>query len=531
MKNRKKIDPVPSSRKVATAEQMRALDREAIEVYKIPGIVLMENAALGVVHAMEDRYGELRGKKVVVVCGKGNNGGDGFAVARHLVNRGMKVTVFAAGDPDRLRGDAAVNHQVCRKMAIPPRVIAAVRELRRLATSLKKCDLVVDALFGTGINPPVRGAAAEVIERINRSDRPVVSVDLPSGLSADTSAVLGAVVRADLTVTFGLLKISLTQYPSLSVAGDVVVADISLPAQCLETAEIPVELIGDEILRSLPERRADAHKGSAGKVLVVAGSKGMPGAAVMTALSAFRVGTGLVYAALPSSITGIFLKRMIEGIVVPLDDTDRAHLSSASLKSILQAAKGKKVIAAGPGIGLDPETGEMVRSLIQKVRIPVVLDADGINLIAEDPAILRRAKAPLILTPHPGEMARLTGVPKEVLATRRVDLARSFAKDFGVILVLKGARTVIADPGGRCWINTTGNPGMATAGTGDLLTGMLAGLVAQGMKPLAAAQAAVYLHGLCGDQAARRLGERSLMARDLLQEVPGIIKGCEPMQS
>ncbi|NOY53137.1 MAG: NAD(P)H-hydrate dehydratase [Deltaproteobacteria bacterium] len=526
MKDRKKSDPAPSSHKVATAEQMRALDREVIERYGIPGIVLMENAALGVVRAMEERYGDLCGKKVVVICGKGNNGGDGFAVARHLSNRGAGVHLFLPGDPNLLRGDAATNLRICRMMKIPLVPVTTNSGLRSLASYLSRCDLVIDALLGTGIKPPVRGMIAEVIKRINRYAGPVISVDLPSGLSADTSAVLGEVVEADLTVTFGLSKISLTQYPSLSVAGHVVIADISLPVECVEKAGILVEWIGDEILRLLPKRRADAHKGSVGKVLLVAGSKGMPGAAVMTALSALRVGTGLVYAALPSSIEGTFLKRLMEGIVIPLDDSDRDHLTPASLRSILQAAKGKNVVAVGPGIGLDPETGEMVRSLIQTVRIPVILDADGINQIAADPEILRKAKAPLILTPHPGEMARLTGVSKEVLTTLRIDLARSFAREFGVILILKGARTVIADPGGRCWINTTGNSGMGTAGMGDLLTGMIAGLVAQGMNPLAASKAGVYIHGLCGDRAAGRLGKRSLIARDLLHEVPCVLKAC-----
>jgi len=520
----------PSSRKVATAAQMRALDREAIERYKIPGIVLMENAALGVVWAMEERYGPQRGKSVVIVCGKGNNGGDGFAVARHLVNRGGKVSLFLLGDPDLLQGDAATNLRICQGMKIPFRSVRASRDLRSLTAGIRKSDLVVDALFGTGIVPPVRGIIAEAVARINRSGKPVVSVDLPSGLNADTSEVSGEVVQADLTVTFGLPKISLTQYPSLAVAGEVKVVDISLPAEEVERAEIFVELLGGEVLHSLPKRRADSHKGSTGKVLVVAGSKGMPGAAVMTALSALRVGAGLVYAALPSSIRGVFLKRLMEGIVVPLDDSEKDRLTSASLEFVLRAAKGKKVMAVGPGIGLDPETGKMIRSLIQKARIPMVLDADALNLLAAAPENFRKAKVPLILTPHPGEMARLTGVSGETLATRRIELAGDFAREFGVILVLKGARTVIAEPEGRCWINTTGNPGMATAGTGDVLTGMIAGLIAQGMKPLTAAKTGVYLHGLCGDHAAGRLGERSLIARDLLREVPRVLKMSGQMQ-
>lgn len=514
----------PSSRKVATAAQMRALDREAIERYKIPGIVLMENAALGVVRAMEERYGSQRGKSVAILCGKGNNGGDGFAVARHLANRGCKVYLFLLGEPALLRGDAATNLHICQEMKIPICSVTVSRALRPLISKLNQCDIVVDALLGTGIVPPVRGLLAEAVSRINCSGKPVVSVDLPSGLNADTSEVSGEVVQADLTVTFGLTKIALAQHPSLALAGKVIVADISLPADLVSRAEIPVEWIGKEILRDLPKKRADAHKGSAGKVLIVAGSKGMPGAAVMTALSALRVGAGLVYAALPSSIRGIFLKRLMEGIVVPTASSDTDHLTSASLEPVLHAAKGKKVMAVGPGIGLDPETGKMIRSLIQKVRVPVVLDADGLNHMADDPDIFKRAKAPLILTPHPGEMARLTGGSGEIPATRRVDLAGDFAREFGVILVLKGARTVIAEPAGRCWINTTGNPGMGTAGTGDLLTGMIAGLIAQGMKPPAAARVGVYLHGLCGDRAAGRLGERSLIARDLLGEVPRTLR-------
>ncbi len=510
--------------KVANAEQMRALDREAIEGYRIPGIVLMENAALGVVRFMEERYGALLGRSVLIFCGKGNNGGDGMAVARHLVNRGAKVQTVLLGGAESLRGDAAINYAICKQMQIPVRSVTTSRNLGGISSSLKKTDFVLDAILGTGIMPPVRGLVEQVVRRINRSKKTVISVDLPSGLSADSSEVVGEVVQADLTVTFGLPKISLAQYPSLAYAGEVRVADISLPAELIQKSEIPVEIMDEEILQTLPLLRQDMHKGDGGRVLLVAGSKGMPGAAVMTASSSFRIGAGLVYAAVPEGVRRFFQKRLMEGVLVPLSEAAKDHLTLSELPEILRAARGKNVAAVGPGIGLDPETGEMVRSLIRKIRIPVVLDADGINHLARDLDSLKKARAAVILTPHPGEMARLTGLSGSELKTRRIDVARKFAGEFGVILVLKGARTVIAEPEGRAWINPTGNPGMATAGTGDVLTGMIAGLIAQGMKPLQAALLGVYLHGCCGDRAASRLGERSLLSRDLIREIPKVLK-------
>lgn len=513
--------------KVANAEQMRRLDREAIHGYKIPGIVLMENASLGVVRSMEMKYGPMQGRAVLIFCGKGNNGGDGMAAARHLANRGADVQVFLLGGGKSLQGDAAANYAICKRMKIMIRPVRSSKDLTAVSREIRKADLILDAILGTGIVPPVRGLVEQVVRRINRSGKPVISVDLPTGLSADSSEVIGEVIRADLTVTFGLPKISLVQYPSLSNAGEVCVADISLPAELVDKADIPVELLDEEVLQALPPRRPDLHKGGAGRALVVAGSGEMPGAAVMTCLSCLRVGAGLVYAAVPGRVLGFFHKRMVEGISIPLPETDQNHLGLSALPGILGAARGKNVAAVGPGIGLDPETGDMVRSLIQKIRIPVVLDADGISHLAGNPGILRKSKAPVILTPHPGEMARLTRVPEQVLKTRRVDVAREFARKFGVILVLKGARTVVADPRGRAWINPTGNPGMATAGTGDVLTGMIAGLVAQGMAPLQAAMAGVFMHGLCGDRAAQRRGERGLLSRDLIREIPHVLRSLD----
>ncbi len=506
--------------KVVTSAQMRALDREAIERYGIPGIVLMENAALGVVRCMEERYGSATDQSVLIFCGKGNNGGDGMAVARHLANRGAQVMVALLGDPDAPTGDAATNLKICRKMQIPIRVVDTVGKLRGLSALLKKCDLVVDAILGIGTVPPVRGLVEQAVRKINGSGKPVIAVDLPTGLSADSSELSSQVVQADLTVTFGLPKISLVQYPSMGVAGTVRVVDISLPSVLVEGTDIPLALIGEEALAAVPPRRGDDHKGRAGRVLVVAGSSDMPGAAVMTALASLRIGAGLVYAAVPEGVRAVFHRRLMEGIVIPLAQKARSHLTPEALPAILGAARGKNVTAVGPGIGLDPDTGEVVRSLLLQSRIPVVLDADGLNQIAQDPGILKKATVPVIVTPHPGEMAKLTGVSEETLNTRRVDVAREFSRGFGVIVVLKGARSVIAEPGGRAWINTTGNPGMATAGTGDVLTGMISGLIAQGTAPIDAARVGVFLHGRCGDLAAQKRGNRGLVAGDLIREIP-----------
>jgi len=510
--------------KVANAEQMKRLDREAVREYRIPGIVLMENASLGVIRSMETKYGRLWGRSVLIFCGKGNNGGDGMASARHLANRGAHVQVVLLGEPESLQEDAAANYAICERMKIRIHPVVSPKDFSSVSRWISKADLILDAILGTGIVPPVRGLVEQAVRRINRSGKPVISVDLPTGLSADSSEIVGEVVHADLTVTFGLPKISLVQYPSLSNAGEVHVADISLPWELVDQAEIPVELLGEEILQALPPRRPDLHKGEAGRVLLIAGSRGMPGAAVMAALSCFRSGAGLVYAAVPGRVREFFHKQLVEGITVTLPETERDHLSLSALPDILAAARGKKAAVIGPGIGLDPATGDMVRSLIQKIRIPMILDADALSHLAGNTALLRKIRIPVILTPHPGEMARLTDVSDKVLKTRRVDLAREFAAAFGVILVLKGARTVIADPKGRVWINPTGNPGMATAGTGDVLTGMIAGLAAQGMAPLQAALAGVFLHGRCGDRAAAHRGKRGLLARDLIREIPNVLR-------
>lgn len=510
--------------RVLDTAQMRDADRRTIEEIGIPSIVLMETAGRAVAGAVEARYAPLERRRVAVLCGRGNNGGDGLVVARVLGERGAAVTVVLLARAGDVRGDARANLDVARRLGLPVSEAPDAAAWDACRPQVAAADLVVDALVGTGLRAPLEGLLATVAADVNAARRPVVAVDLPSGLSADTGACIGACVEAGLTVTLGAPKLPLVVAPAAARAGEVVVADIGIPGRVVaELAGRRVEQVArDDVRTLLPARAQDAHKGDYGRVVVVAGSRGKAGAARLAGTGALRSGAGLVTVATPGSCVDA-IAAVPECMTAGLPETDEGTVRGAAAGVVL--GLGADVVALGPGLGVGPERRALVRALVDGLRQPLVLDADALNVLADDPGILavRRGRT-TIVTPHPGEMARLTGTTTADVQANRIDVAQRFADEQGVHVVLKGAGTVIAAPGGTIRVNTTGNPGMATGGSGDVLTGVVAAWLAQVHDVEAATTLAVYLHGLAGDLAAARIGETALAAGDLADSLGAAVR-------
>ena len=508
---------------LVTAQEMRQLDRAAIEEVGIPGVVLMENAALQVVHAAEQRFGEWKDKRVLVLCGGGNNGGDGMVVARHLAQRGAQVVAALLAEPEKVSGDARTNLVIAHNLGL----VCPVASLEDLQNLWLSADwyLVIDALLGIGVKGEVRGLVAEAIRFLERCPVPVVAVDVPSGIDADTGEVCGCAIRASLTVTFGAMKIGLALYPGAEYAGEVVVGDIGIPDSLLERANIPRRLItGEEVRGWLAPRSPNSHKGSFGHVLVVGGSVGLSGAPLMAAESALRVGAGLCSVAVPQAVYTAAAGALREAMVHPLPSAEEGCLSAKSAAALIPLLKRATVAAIGPGWSTLASAHEALRELLKMVEVPCVIDADALNCIALEPTILPSTHPPLVFTPHPGEMARLMSIDTASVQANRLETALTAAQRFGAVVVLKGARSVVATPEGRVWVNPTGNPGMATGGSGDALTGAIAGFMAQGLDAERSAVLGVYVHGLAGDIAAEKLGEAGLIAGDIIRCVPEAIR-------
>lgn len=570
---------------IATPSQMGEIDRRAISEYGIPGIVLMENAAIKVVEEIEKTVGNVSSKKILVFAGKGNNGGDAFAVVRHLFNKGASVFTYILGDRNSIKGDAVVNLNILDKIGVPIVEISTVKIsnsevketgagitgngivgtyvigtntagiagigvtdtniagvaganvagtrvadtnvagiIEQLKKELVSTDLIVDGIFGTGLKGEVKGIIAEVINIINSSGKTVVSIDIPSGLNGETGEVLGVCVRATKTVTFAYPKPGLILHPGCEYTGELIIADISIPARIAGEMGLKMNLLdGETVARWIPKRPNNTNKGDYGRILIIGGSKGMIGACRLCARAAHRTGAGLVYMAVPESLYPVYAASLTETIAIPFDDGGKGCLSKESIDLLEKQIQGKDVIAAGPGLSVNEDTVEIVRWLVKNLQVPLVLDADALNAISHDASILKELKATAVITPHPGEFARLTGKSISEIQKDRINAAKEFACKWNVITVLKGFRTVVALPDGTVYINPTGNPGMATAGTGDVLTGIIAGLIAQGKEPAYAACAGVYLHGLAGDRVATRIGEHGLIAGDLIEEIPHAI--------
>jgi ADP-dependent NAD(P)H-hydrate dehydratase / NAD(P)H-hydrate epimerase len=516
--------------KILTAAEMQRIDRLTTEQFGVPSLTLMDNAGRGVVEVLEKRYSPLSEHQVLILCGRGNNGGDGLVVARLLRERGLKPRTVLLADPAKVKGDAAVNLERLTALE-PPEVAADPVAWRSLKPQLRDSTLVIDALLGTGLSKPLEGFLLEVVRDIN-TDFPrakVVAVDLPSGVSADTGELPGESVHAHTSVTFTAPKVAHVFPPASERAGDWETKLIGTPREALEQdPALTLNLTSPEELGWLTRaRKPDAHKGNFGHVLVLAGSVGKTGAAAMAGLSALRAGAGLVTIATAKSALAIIACLGFEFMTEPLPETEAGTISLRAFEHgrLDSLVEGKSVLAIGPGIGTALETAELVRTAVNRYDLPVVVDADGLNAFSHCMSVFRSAggyEHPAVLTPHPGEMSRLSGEPTSDIQSRRLEAARDFARRYNVHLVLKGFRTLTASPEGQVWVNPTGNPGMATGGTGDVLTGLAAGLLAQHRRrrPAEVVAAAVYLHGLAGDLAARKFGEASMIAGDVIHAIP-----------
>ena len=506
--------------RVLNARQMREADRRTIEDIGIPSIVLMENAGRQVVAALERAFEDLPTMRVAVLCGRGNNGGDGFVVARTLAERRIEAGVYVLGRAADVKGDARINLDILSRLGVDVVEISDAAAWELHGTDVLGSDLVVDALFGTGLSGPLSGLAETIVADLNGSTRPVVAVDLPSGLSADSPEMIGPAIDAVFTVTLGAPKLPLVLPPAEALAGNLVIADIGIPASVIAEVEGPwVEILTKEAMRALIEPRSpDSHKGDYGRILIIAGSPGHTGAAHLAAIAALRSGAGLVTVATPRSCMPIIAALGAEYMTMPLEEAADGTLAASVLDRLLETKAD--VIAIGPGLGTSPSTAELVHGLVDRAGVPLVLDADALTLLAGDADRLAgRDGTEIVITPHPGEMARLTGLTIEQVQGHRLEVARDFAATHRVHVVLKGHRTVIASPDGKTAINLTGNPGMATGGSGDVLTGMIAAWIGQLLDAEAAAKLAVYLHGLAGDLVESEEGQIALIAGDIVSRL------------
>lgn len=507
--------------KLTTAEQMRGLDDAAINRYGIPGIVLMENAGRGTVETINREFGSLAGKHVSIFAGPGNNGGDGLVIARYLHQQGARPSVYLLMEPEKLKGDAATNLASVQKLSIPLHVVLSHDELLNLEEQLAKSRFVIDAIFGTGLTRDVSGYFADVIKRINTFSCPVVAVDIPSGLNSDSGMPLGHCVQADLTVTFGLAKVGQVVQPGARYVGRLEVLDIGIPAEAVREAGIDLEVLEKRDLGEwIPVRQPDAHKGTFGHLLILAGSPGKTGAAILSALGALRSGIGLVTLCVPQELNPVFEASLLEAMTVPLPNSSQV-VSIKDFGLIEEALAGKEAIVIGPGLGLADETAELVLKVYRELPQPMVVDADALTILAQNDAVIKDPAGIRILTPHPGEMARLVGGTSKDVQANRHQVAATFAKENKVFVLLKGASTVIASPEGRIAINPTGNAGMATGGMGDVLSGLIGSLLAQGLSPWQAACLGAYVHGMAGDSLAAATGIGfGFLAGDLANELP-----------
>lgn len=514
--------------KVLKASEMKEIDRRASSDFGIPSIVLMENAGIRTVEVAEDILGNTVGKNVVIIAGKGNNGGDGLVIARHLLNAGANVDIFLMSESSQLTPDSYTNYQILSKMSNNIYSLCEEKDLDKLMTSVLTSDLIIDAMYGIGLKGGLNDFDSAIVRIVNWSNSPVIAVDIPSGVEADTGKVHGEAIKAAHTVTFALPKIGLILEPGKNHAGTLSVADISIPYVLLKDNRIKTNLIDEDMVQPfIKPRLPESHKGTFGHVLIIGGSAGLTGAVIMASYAALRSGAGTVTAALPESLVPVVETGLVEVMTAPLAETRQAAIALEALPAIENLLGTASVCAIGPGMSRYPEANAVLHFVLERAGIPVVIDADGLNALEGDVSILKNRQVPVIITPHPGEMARLTGKSIEEVQSDRLEIARDYAQQWGITVVLKGNKTVVANSTGDTYINITGNPGMATAGSGDVLCGIISGLIAQGLKPNDAAVTGVYLHGLAGDYVAEFKGERGLIAGDLINNLPDVIARFE----
>ena len=503
--------------KVCTSAEMRMIDKSASEFGGIPSIVLIENAALACVKeitSIKDIH------SVAIFCGKGNNGGDGLAIARHLFNQGLDVSVYLVCGSDFL-GDALTNYEILSRMGVK---ITELNDTDLLDLYIKNTDIVVDAIFGTGIHGEITGLCREVISEINKSSKYILSVDIPSGINADTGEICGICINADKTVTFAAYKIGLLLFPGADFTGEIVCRDISIPEYIIREQNININISDKQLIKSLlPKRRKNSHKGDYGKILIIGGSKGMTGACVMAAEAALRSGAGLITAAVCDELNSILEVKLTEPMTLPLPSKN-GHLDRACIPILAERINSYDVCLFGPGLGRSGDIAEILAELLKISEIPMIIDADGLYALSKKPSMLEECKCSLILTPHEMEMSRLSGCSVEYIGKNRLDAGLSYATQNGVTLILKGAHTIVTSPSGEQYININGNNGMACGGSGDVLGGMLAAFCASIPDETMAAVLSVYIHGLSGDIAAKEKGPASLTPTDIINNIAGAMQ-------
>ena len=503
--------------KVSTVEQMRLMDKTAITHFGIPEIILMENAGLAVYELIRSQF-SISDLSFAVFCGAGNNGGDGLVIARKLFSNGGKVKVFQLGDPQKYAAAALENFRMLQKIHIPYQIINDETDLEN---ELKDYHIFIDAIFGTGLVRQVSGLYARVIDRINASQKTVFSVDIPSGINGNNGAVMGIAVKADYTVTFGLPKIGNLQYPGYENCGKLFVSHISFPPELTHSAELTISVNQP---MELPKRAADGHKGTFGQALFIAGARNYYGAPYYAALSFLKAGGGYSRLAAPESVIPFIAARGNEIVFLPQPQTPSGSIAASAENDLIEISEKMDIVIIGPGLSLQPETKLLVQNLVKRIQKPLLIDGDGLTAISETPGVLAERKQPTILTPHLGEMSRLTGRTSAEIREGTFSILRQTAKTLKSYLVLKGANSLIASPDGHIDINLSGNSGMGTAGSGDVLCGTIAAMYGLGLNIHESVKKGVFLHGLAGDLAAEEIGEDGMTAQDILNYLPQALK-------
>lgn len=506
---------------LVSAFQMQQMDRKTIEEFTLPGRVLMENAGRGATQILLESIGDLTDKSVGVIAGTGNNGGDGYVIARYLAGKGISVSVYIIGGMNRVKGDALTNLELLPPLNVPVFEVKDQKDLLEHKKTMLRRDIWVDAIFGTGLNTEITGFYRMIIDFINSLERPTLAVDIPSGVHPDNGQILGVAINAHLTVTFGYAKTGLFLFPGAGCAGDIHVIDIGIPPHIAGKSQLNTHLITPDMIHGIYRgKQVDGHKGLSGHVMMVAGSRGKSGAAALCAEAAMRAGAGLVTLGIPESLNPVMETLIKEVMTLPLAESKSGILAKNAIDDIRRNMPGKRCLAFGPGMGLDSHTISLIHALMDDCPIPVVMDADALNALDGGTGRLRDMAPEVILTPHPKEMSRMTSLSVEEILKDRVKVARDFAVNFKVHLVLKSARTIIAHPDGQVFINPTGNPLLSSGGTGDVLTGIIAGLICQGYPATHATHLGVFLHGLVADMLAEERGPVGILASEMSAYLP-----------
>ena len=509
---------------LVSSSEMKGIEKRTIEEFGVSSSILMENAGISVVDALKAETGGVLMKRVCVFCGQGNNGGDGFVTARHLRCDGASVTVFFTGDRQKLSPESASNLDAAIKYGVEVILLNSDEVLEAAAGAVFSCDIIIDALLGTGLNRPVEGFMAKVITLINGAGRYTVSVDVPSGLNSDTGDCAPVCVYADLTVTFGLPKKGLAVFPGFDTVGKLVVSDISFPVRLLSEPRKNVLVTHDIAVSMLPYRPKNANKGTFGPVLVIGGCRGMGGAPALSARGALKSGAGIVTIAAPGSLHDSVKAGFEEVLFAWLKEDSDGFISGESLERLLELSTKAKTAVIGPGLGSGAQARVLAREFIMRSKLPVIIDADAINAVSEDKNCLKNLNKDVILTPHLGEMSKLCDAGIVDIVKNKFNIAADFARKYGVNVLLKDGRSIIADRDGNIYVNTTGNSGMATPGSGDVLSGVIASFAAQGMNTLQAGIAANYVHGLSGDLLLAEMSGEGITAGDIAMNLAKAIK-------